>query len=226
VAGALYVLVVLTGMFVLLYVPGRLFVHGDAAATAARILEHQTLYRCWTAMGLLSEFLFIAVVLVLFRLLKGVSPVYAALMVLPVLLSAPLAFLSEFYHVATLALLRGGGGFLNVLDEPAREAVALLMLNLDSEGTPVMELFWGLWLIPLGLLVFRSRFLPRLFGVWLVLNGVAYMGLSLIGLLAPQHADAGMKLAMPLLLAEPVFALWLVLAGTRGRSSPAASWCR
>lgn len=218
VAGLLYVLVVLTGMFVLLYAPGRLFVPGDATATADRILNHQSLYRSWTAMELVSEFLFIAVVLVLHRLLKQVNSVHAGLMVLLVLLSAPLALLSVSYHVATLALLRGGE-FLKVFDKPARDALALLLLNLDNLGAPVVEVFWGLWLIPLGLLVFRSRFLPRLLGAWLLLNGLAYVGLSLMGLLAPQVAEASTKLATPLLLGEPAFALWLLVAGARGGST-------
>jgi len=218
VAGLLYVLVVLTGMFVLLYAPGRLFVPGDATATAGRILDHQSLYRAWTVMELVSELIFIAVVLVLYRLLQQVNPVHAALMVLLVLLSAPLALLSVSYHVATLGLLRGGE-LLNVFDEPARNALALLLLNLDNLGTPVVVIFWGLWLIPLGFLVFRSGFLPRLLGVWLLLNGLAYVVLSLIGLLAPQAAEASTRLAAPMLLGEPAFALWLLAVGARGGST-------
>ena len=216
VAGFLYLLVVLTGMYVLLYVPPRLFVPGDATATVTKLLEHQTLYRSWIAMGLLSEFLFIAVVLVLYWLLKDVNPVHAALMVLPVLLSAPLAFLSQSFHVATLAVLRGGE-FLSAFDKPARDALTLLLVNMDREGTPVMEILWGLWLLPLGLPVFRSGYLPRLLAVWLPLNGPAYVSLGLIGILAPQHAEGAMKLAMPLLMAKPAFAVWLLFAGARGR---------
>lgn len=217
IAGMLYVLVVLTGMYVLLYVPGRLFVPGDGSATAAMILEHQALYRSWIVMGLLSECLFIATVLVLYRLLEGVNRVHAALMVLPILLTAPIAFLELGYDVAILSLLRGGGVYLDVFDQSAREAAALVLLNLGAESTPVMELFWGVWLLPLALLVYRSGFLPRLLGVWLGLNGLAYMILSLTGVLVPQYVDATTKLVFPLLMAEPTFALWLLVAGTRQR---------
>jgi len=220
VAGFLYVMVALTGMFVLLYAPGRLFVPGDATATADRILSHQSLYRSWTVMELVSELTFVAAVLVLYRLLRRVHPVHAAAMVLLALLSAPLALLSVSYHVATLALLRSGE-LLKVFDKPARDALALLLLNMDNLGTPVVEVFWGLWLIPLGLLVFRAQFLPRILGVWLLLNGLAYVALSLMGLLAPQAAEASMKLATPLLLGEPAFALWLLAAGARGGSTEA-----
>ena len=92
VAGLLYLLVVLTGMFVLIFVPGRLFVRGDAAATVHNILAHQALFRTYIVVGLVSELLFISLALVLYRLLKGVNQQQAALMVILVLIGAPQAF--------------------------------------------------------------------------------------------------------------------------------------
>jgi hypothetical protein len=89
VAGFVYLLVVLTGTFALIYVPGRLFVPGDAAATARNILAHQSLYRIDIVVGLVGEFLFIGLVLLLYRLLEGVNQRQAALMVLLVLIIAP-----------------------------------------------------------------------------------------------------------------------------------------
>ena len=85
VAGLLSLLVVLTGMFVIIFVPGRLFVRGDSAATASNILAHQSLFQTYIVVGLISEFLFIALALVLYRLLKGVNQQHAALMVILVL---------------------------------------------------------------------------------------------------------------------------------------------
>ena len=134
IAGLLYLVVALTGPFVLMYVPGRLFVTGDATATAANILAHQSLFRAHILVGLLSELAFIAVVLALYHLLKGVSPPLAASMAILVLVDAPLAFLSVANEVATLAFVRGGE-FLSVFDKPQRDALAMLLLNFDRQGS-------------------------------------------------------------------------------------------
>ena len=77
------------------------------------------------------------------------------------------------------------------------------------------EIFWGLWLIPLAILVYRSRFLPRFLGVWLILNGVAYVILSFTGLLLPQYYNVAFHSAFPVLFGEVAFMLWLVIKGAR-----------
>ena len=150
VAGLLYLLVVLAGPFVLIYAPGRLFVHGDASATVSNILAHQSLFQAYIVVGLVSELLFIAVVLALYRLLKGVNLQLATVMVILILIDAPLAFLSIANEVATLTFVRGAD-FLSVFDKPQRDALATLLINFDRQGVLVSELFWGLWLLPLGL---------------------------------------------------------------------------
>ena len=215
-AGALYMLVAVTGAFVLIYVPSRLQLHEGTAVAAASILAHQSLFRLQILVGLISELLFIAVVLVLYRLLEDVGRKAAALMVGLVLLPAPLAFLSEAYQLATLALLRGAE-VLTAFDKPQREALALLLLELDNQGAVINQVFWGLWLLPLGWLVLRSGFLPRVLGGWLVLNGLAYVAISLTGVLAPEHMATVSSTLFPVLMGEVAFALWLLAMGARER---------
>ena len=107
-------------------------------------------------------------------------------MVLLIVVSVPIAFLNEVNSIAALVLVRGAD-FLSIFDKPQREALAMLFLNLHHYGIIVAEIFWGLWLFPLGLLVYRSRFLPRFLGVWLILAGFAWVILSLTGVLLPQY---------------------------------------
>lgn len=222
VAGFLYLLVVLTGLFVLIYVPGRLFVQGDSAATARNIVAHESLFRSYIVVGIVSEFLYISLVLALYRLLKGVNQQYAALMVILVLITAPLAFVGTANQVATLEFVRGAD-FLTVFDQPQRDAVAMLLFNADEAGTLVAQIFWGLWLFPLGLLVIRSGFLPRILGGWLVINGFAYIAISLTGLLLPQRVETVSKIAIPALLGEVVFMLWLLVVGASVQSLDATA---
>jgi hypothetical protein len=222
VAGVLYLLVVITGPFVLLYVPGKLFVPGDAAATAGNILAHESLFRAFTVVELLSELAFVLTVLALYRLLKGVGQQLASLMAILVLIDAPLAFLSVALHGATLALVRGGD-LLAAFAGPQRDALAMLLLTVDTQGTLVSTMFWGLWLLPLGVLVYRSGFIPRLLGGWLFLNGVAYVVSSVTGLLMPQHVETVKTIAMPVLFGEVALMLWLLIVGARVRTPAAAA---
>jgi uncharacterized protein DUF4386 len=89
---------------------------------------------------------------------------------------------------AVLILVRGAD-FLSVFDKPQRDALAMLFLRIHGQGILAAEIFWGLWLFPLAILVYRSRFLPRFLGVWLIINGFAYVAISLTGLLLPQYED-------------------------------------
>lgn len=222
IAGLLYLAVVLTGPFVLIYVPGKLFVTGDASATVANILAHQPLFRAYILVGLVSELFFVATALALYHLLKGVSLPLAASMAILVLVDAPLAFLSLANQVATLAFVRGGE-FLAVFDTPQRDALAMLLVNADRQGSLVSEMFWGLWLLPLGVLVWRSGFLPQFLGVWLGVNGLAYMVISSTGLLSPEHLKLVSTIATPILFGEVAFTVWLLAAGVRQRPAIAAA---
>jgi hypothetical protein len=131
-----------------------------------------------------------------------------------VLVSAAVGFLNVLNDVAALTLFRGTE-FLNVFEKPQRDALAYLFLRLNSQGTFMNEIFWGLWLFPFGLLVYRSGFLPRFLGVWLILACFAYLVLSLIALLFPPYYDAAFRIAQPVLFGELAIMLWLLIKGAK-----------
>ena len=185
-AGLLYLLMSILGFFAMGYVPSKVIVHGNAAATASNIAASETLFRLGIAAQLIGMAGFIFVALALYDLLKGVNRRHASLMVTLIVVSVPIAFANELNSIAALVLVRGAD-FLSIFEKPQRDALAMLFLNLHHHGFVVAELFWGLWLFPLGLLVYRSRFLPRFLGVWLALAGFAWVILSLTGVLSPQY---------------------------------------
>ena len=213
-AGLLYVLVSVVGFFAIGYVPGKVIVHGNAAATADNILASETLYRLGIACELIGQAGFIFVALALYDLLKGVNQRQASLMVTLIVVSIPISFVNELNSIAALALVRGAD-FLSIFDKPQRDALAMVFLNLHHHGFVVAEIFWGLWLFPLGLLVYRSRFLPRFLGVWLVFACFAWVALSLTGILLPQYEDKVFTYTQPAVLGEVAFMLWLVIRGAR-----------
>src|SRR5438132_4498334 len=180
-AGLLYLLTSIVGFFALGYVPGKLIVHANASATASNIAASETLFRLGIAAQLIGMAGFIFVAVALYDLLKGVNRRHASLMVTLIVVSIPISFLNELNSIAALALVRGAD-FLSIFEKPQRDALAMLFLNLHHHGFVVAEIFWGLWLFPLALLVYRSRFLPRFLGVWLAIAGFAWVILSLTGL--------------------------------------------
>jgi Domain of unknown function (DUF4386) len=213
-AGLLYVLASIIGFFAMEYVPGKLIVHGNAAATANNITASETLFRLGIAAELIGYATFIFVALALYDLLKGVSRRQASLMVLLIVVSVPIAFLNELNSFAALELVRGADA-LFIVEKPQRDALAMLFLNLHFYGFVVAEIFSGLWLFPLALLVYRSGFLPRFLGVWLAVAGFAWLMLSLTSVLSPQYQDRVFTYVQPAFFGEIVFMFWLVIKGVK-----------
>ncbi|HYE24604.1 MAG TPA: DUF4386 domain-containing protein [Clostridia bacterium] len=215
VAGLWYLLLVLVAPFRLLYIPGALFVRGDATATANNIAAHQLQFRLGILSELLCGVILIFLVLALYRLFKGVSQYQAVLMVIVGgVIPATIDFLNPLNDAAALMLIRGED-FLSAFDKPQRDALAMLFLRLHHQLVVAAEILWGLWLFPLAILTYRSGFLPRFIGVWLAVNGVAYVAISFTGLLLPQYETMVSNIAFPALLGEIALMLWLLIKGAK-----------
>jgi hypothetical protein len=217
-AGLLYALVSIPGVFALLYVPSKIIVHGDATATAANIAAHESLFRLGIAAQLISQILFLWVALALYDLLKDVNRRKALFMLGLVVVPLPIALLNELNAIAALVLVRGAD-FLSVFDKPQRDALAMLFLNLHSHGFGIAEIFWGLWLFPLGLLVYRSGIFPRILGVLLIVACFAYVVESFAPWVLPQYDDILSWWTAKLRLGELLFMFWLLIIGAKPKPS-------
>jgi hypothetical protein len=214
VAGAVYLSMAVTAPFSLIYIPRTLIVRADATATANNILAHETLFRLGIVADLITSVIFVFLVMALYRLLSGVNQRRASLMVALVLVSAAVGFMNALNNIAALTLFRGTD-FVAVFEKPQRDALAMLFLRLHDQGLVINEIFSGLWLFPFGVLVMRSRFLPWPLGAWLIVNCFAYLALSSMGLLLPQHYDLAFRSAFPALLGEMAIVLWLLIRGAK-----------
>jgi hypothetical protein len=105
--------------------------------------------------------------------------------------------------------------FLSLFDKPQRDALAMLFLHLHGGGFDIAGIFWGLWLFPLGMLVYRSGFLPRILGVLLMLACFAYLANSFTSLVLPRYETIVSRRLSPLQLAEVLFILWLLIKGAK-----------
>ncbi len=215
VAGLWYLLLVFAGPIRLIYIPSKLFVHGNATATASNIAAHEWLFRLGIVSDLFCAVILIFLTLALYRLFKAVDQNLAVLVVIfGGVMPALINFVGIVSDAAALTLVRGAD-FLSVFDKPQRDALAMLFLRLRDHQNTAAEILWGLWLFPLAILTYRSRFLPRFLGVWLTINGFAYVLLSLTGELLPQYQNKLFLLSQPALFAEIAFMLWLVIKGAK-----------
>jgi len=113
--------------------------------------------------------------------------------------------------------------FLSLFEKPQRGALVMLFLRLYDYGVFANEIFWGLWLFPFGLLVYRSGFVPRILGIWLYINGLAYLTFSITGLLLPRYAEAVARAGFPALFGEGAIMLWLLIKGARPHAQSTAA---
>jgi len=222
-AGLLYLLTAIPNVFYLIYLPSVLIVPGDTTATAGRIMASESLFR----MGIVSELagatIFIFVVLALQDLLKGVNKKYASLMVTFFVISVPISCVNVLNQIAVLRLLRGDS-FLSVFDQRQLDALVMVFLNLHGYGTIVAQIFWGLWLFPFGVLVFKSGVLPRILGVLLIIGCFGYIAASVTVLLFPASGHMVHELLIaPGGVAELSILLWLLIKGIQARPQAAAA---
>jgi len=199
IAGVLYLVNGVTGFFSIIYVPSRLMVSGNAAASAQNILASERLFRLGIVSELICAVEFIFLLWVLYRLLGGVNKTHASLMVILGLAFVPIMCVNVLNEIAALTILRGAD-FLSV------------------------GWIFGPWLFFFGLLVFRSGFLPRILGVLLIAACFGYLADSLTPLLLPSYANLVGRIAnIPLTLGEPAIILWLLIRGAKDQPLEAAA---
>ena len=210
IAGAVYLSTLPLAIYFWSYLPGKLIARGNATVSAENILAHETLFRFSILGDLFTHVILLCLAFLLYRLLSDVNRTWAFVMVGFVLVSTAVGFVNALNSIAAVILVRGTD-FLAVIDKAQREASAMLFIRLHGEGFLVNEVFSGLWLFPLGLLVFRCGFLPRFLGVWLMIACFGWLVVSVVALVFPTYYDTAFSFAQPVVLGEMAFALWLLL---------------
>ena len=207
-AGLLYLAVAVTGGFSMLYLPS-LIAPGDPATTAANVRASESLFRLGVLSGLVCQVIFVFLALALYRLFREVSELHAKTMLALVIAAVPVAFLNALNQLAALQVLIGAD-YLNALGTDGRLALSMFLLELHGQGLVIVELFWGLWLLPLGLLVIRSRFMPKAIGVLLIAACVGYVLDVVARLLSPEMAAIVAPVAAASKFGELVIIAWLL----------------
>lgn len=202
------------------FVSPKIFVSGDSVASAQNILKYETLFRTSIFSGLITSTLWVLLAWVFNHLFRSVNDRYAKLLVAFVVVQVPVAFVKAGLSIATVLALKGE--ILKSFELTQRQDLAMAFLKINDYSVLALELFWGLWLFPLAILVYHSNFIPRWLGIWLSVNGVVYVLLSFMSIVFPQYKDWVFTVGMPAMFGELVFMLWLLTIGVRTRQAPAS----
>ena len=208
----LYLIWAIIGIFSLMYVPTKLIVFGDVVATAKNIMGNELLFRAGIVGSLITQLIFIFTVLFLYKLFKGVNKNQSILMVIFALVSVPIAMFNTLNKIAAVMLLNGAG-YLKEFSTEQLYSLVMFFLNLNVQGQIIASIFWGLWLFPLGYLIYKSGYFPKFVGVAVIIGGIGYTIDSFIKFILPSFNIA--SVTDVLIMGEMVFVLWIIVRGAK-----------
>lgn len=206
IAGALYLLVAIFGGFAEGFVEPRMYVAGDAAATARNLVANSGLVRLAVISDLFQATIFVFVGMSLYLLLRHVHEYAARAMVVFVVISVCVMLLNAVFEYEGLRAATGAVS-LSALGTSGSNTLVLLLLDLQHYGLLIAQIFFGLWLVPLGYLAYKSGWFPKTLSVLLVVGGACYLVdmLTAFGIPALSHHIHGF-VVIPSAVAE----LWMV----------------
>jgi hypothetical protein len=213
VAGLWYLLLILLGPLRLIYIPNKLFVAGNPTATINQIAVHELLFRLGIADDVFVSLVLVLLTYALYQLLAPTDRHLASLVIAFGGIMPALLYLTGATADLGVLTIVNGAPFLNGLTTPQQHALAMFLLKLHDLQNTVAETLWGAWMLPLGLLVYRSQFLPRFLGVWVFLGGLAYLMMSFTGVLMPRYSGRVFYCSQPFTFSEIALTLWLVIRG-------------
>ncbi len=221
-AGFLYLMFLITLIFAEDAVRSKLIVFGDGTATANNIMASEGLFRIGFMSDLLSAVFFLLSAWALYVLLKPVDKNLALLFVLLILSGVAIQCINMLNQFAALLLL-SGADYLKVFQADQLQALPMLFLNLYKNGFIIAQVFYGAWLFPLGYLVFKSGFLPRILGILLMIDCFGVLIWFFQFFLFPGYEVITYPGLIVSLIAEFSLALWLLIMGAKDQKPAAIS---
>jgi len=217
-AGVLYLIVAIFGGFAHLFVRAQVYVPGDAATTAQNVVANAALVRIGVVADLFQATVFLFLGMALYLLLKDVNANAARAMVILVAIASTIICLNMVFQFAAM-LVANDGAYVAAFGAAGANALVLLLLDIQHYGYLIAQIFFGLWLVPLGYLAYRSGLFPRALGVLLVVGGVAYVVDMLALFLAPAFGEAiSSFVVIPPAVAELWMVAYLLVKGVRAQT--------
>jgi hypothetical protein len=213
-AGLLYLILGISAAYGIMYVSSQILIPEDSAATINNIRSKETLFRTGIVSHLISTITLLFLALVLYRILKAVDTNKAKLMVALVVVQVPVVFVIEILRMSALMISKDET--LKPLDSEQLHILSIGFIKTHSYGIMILEIFWGLWLIPFGQLIQKSSFLPRILGTLLIIAGLGYIIDSLTFILFPSFRVVTKLPALAFsAIGEVTTILWLLIKGVK-----------
>jgi hypothetical protein len=201
-----------------MYVYSKIYVPGDAAATASNILAFEWLFRLGFVSLLVGLILQLYLVHVLYELFKSVEKGQANMMVILIVAGVSVAFMNMLIQYAPILLL-SDTGHLSAFNLSQLQTLSMVSLDMYEYGLLITEIFWGLWLIPLGILVYKSGFVPKVLGVLLVVGCFGHLIIFVSTFMFPDFSTILTPIGETVTIGElPIF-LWLLIKGTKDQKT-------
>ena len=217
-AGTLYFIMAILMVIGYMYLPGRYLVSGDAQATARLLQANEVVFRIAIAVAVVSQILFIAVVLQLYGLFRDVDRPVARGMAVLVCVGVAAELANIGLKLAPLTIL-GGAPWWSSFSQPQLDSLAYGFLRISGSFGRLLTIIWGLWLFPFGLLTIKSGFFPKALGYLLFAAGAGYVITATTYLLFPAQFAMVSRFASPLYFGEVPIILWMMIAGARPREA-------
>ena len=222
IVGLWYLALVFIGPLRLLYIQDKLFVHDAPAGTAANIAAHQTLFQMGIFLDTWGGAVLVFLTLAFWRLFKDVDRYQSQLLVITGgIIPGAIYFLNTVNDAAALILVRGGD-WLNAFNEAQRDALAYFFTRLHFQVIVSAEVLWGIWLFPMGILILKSRWFPKVLGWWLFLDGATWIIASFANMFLPNYVDTIDNWSIPFQLGEIAVTLWFLIMGAKEPKAAAA----
>ena len=213
VAGVLFLLSIVAGGFGEAYVPSKLIVSGDAAATVANLRNFDFLYRLGFAAFLTESLCDITLALILYSLLKPVSKQLSLLAAFLGLVGTALFAFAELFYFAPLVIMKGAG-YLQTFSPDQLNSLALLSLKFYGFAGMIFTAYYGMAWIVRAYLIFRSGYMPKFIGVLMAIGGIGFVARNFAMILAPAYAsDVLLMLMFP---GGLILTMWLLVKGVDG----------
>jgi hypothetical protein len=215
IAGVLYLLNGITSGFAFAYVIGKVYVMGNATATAANVAANSGLVRLGVVADLFQATIWIFLALTLYILLKHVNRNAARTMVVLVAVGAAIVCLNDAFQLVAVRVATDPS-YAVAFGIAGSNALVLLLLDIHHYGFLIAQIFFGLWLAPLGYLTYKSRWFPRTLGVTLIVGGICYLvGLLAVFLLPDSGEKINVFVTIPSAIAEISMVLYLLVVGVK-----------
>lgn len=210
-AGFLWLLMFVFGPIAQI-VRDKLFIAGDMGATANNINANEFLFRIGFVSDLIMMIVYVLLPLALYKLFSEVNKNLSIIMVIFVMLGTSINMINLLNEFSALHML-SGTGYLSAFTDAQLQAKAMLSYDLYLHGYEIANIYFGLWLIPLGLLVYKSGFLPKVLGILLIVGGSGLLMNVFVHFLFPSCLIINTILLIPQIIAEILFMLWILIRG-------------